>query len=122
MIWYGKPLPGADSATNHKVKNNTVYFQTGEEVYEATLTNDKEEQEFHQVVNYWEKLDKVQQVFFLQMKASGKELDPKYFNAEERKAFQASDTREWGQWLANNVVRRVPKAEVPKIPRGKICR
>ena len=54
------------------------------------------------------------------MKASGKELDPKYFDQKESEAFQESDRAEWSSWLKNEVVKKVPDHEIGKIDKGKV--
>lgn len=40
-------------------------------------------------------------------KASGKKLDPKFFNAEEKEKFRQADAAEWKQWIDNGVIRRL---------------
>ena len=60
------------------------------------------------------------EVMLQKLKASGKELDPKAFDAEERKAFDAADTQEWKQWLQNGVVRKLTTAEAAKNPKWEI--
>ena len=62
----------------------------------------------------------VAEVMLQKLKASGKELDPKAFNEEEKRAFDASDTQEWKQWLDNGVVRKLTSAEAAKVPRWEI--
>lgn len=64
----------------------------------------------------------VSEVMMQKLKASGKELDPKFFDELERKAFDASDKNEWKQWLQNQVVQRVPPAEAARIPKWEIFR
>ena len=44
------------------------------------------------------------EVMLLKMKASGKELDPKFFNDEEKEKFRKSDAAEWKQWIDNGVI------------------
>ena len=62
------------------------------------------------------------EVMLLKLKQNGKELDPKYFDEKEKAEFQASDAKEWQQWIRNRVVRRLTKAEEAKIPRRQIFR
>ena len=56
------------------------------------------------------------------LKASGKELDPKAFDAEERKTFDASDAQERKQRLQNGVVRKLTPAEAAGIPKWETFR
>ena len=49
-----------------------------------------------------------------------KELDPRWFSPEEKKAFDISDATEWSQWLNNEVVEKVKPEDVRKVPRHQI--
>ncbi|CAE8613639.1 unnamed protein product, partial [Polarella glacialis] len=60
------------------------------------------------------------QPFLLKLKASGKELDPRFFDQTEAAAFLESDKQEWSQWIRNNTVRILTPAEASKIPRRLI--
>ena len=62
------------------------------------------------------------EAFLLQNKANGKELDPRYFNEEERKAFQESDKKEWSSWIKNKVVRRLTEEEAAQVSPRNIFR
>jgi len=59
----------------------------------------------------WEKLwssEDENQAFceaYLLNKANGKELDPKYFDQEEKEKFREADRKEWMSWIENKVVR-----------------
>ena len=46
--------------------------------------------------------------------------DPKYFDAEEWKAFEKSDQKEWSQWLQNKVVKFLTPEEARRVPREKV--
>ena len=62
------------------------------------------------------------EAFILQMKANGKELDPKHFNEEERVAFKEADRKEWQSWIKNKVVKRLSDEEARKVDRRLIFR
>ena len=62
------------------------------------------------------------EAFLLKNKANGKELDPRFFNHEERQAFNESDKKEWMSWLKNKVVRRLTDEEASKIDKRLIFR
>ena len=59
-------------------------------------------------------------VYTLQLKAGGKELDPKYFDWKERSAFNKSDAEEWDQWVKNRVIRVLTPQEERRVPKDKI--
>ena len=59
-------------------------------------------------------------VYTLQLKAGGKELDPKYFDWKERSAFNKSDAEEWDQWVKNRVIRVLTPHEERQVPKDKI--
>ena len=44
------------------------------------------------------------EAYLLLNKANGKELEPKYFNEEEKKRFEEADRKEWMSWIENRVV------------------
>ena len=58
-------------------------------------------------------------VYLLKLKQDLKKLDPKFFNSEERKAFDASDKSEWHQWIKNVTVRTVPKQKEHLVDESK---
>ena len=60
------------------------------------------------------------EAFLLKLKASGKELDPRYFDTAEAKAFDESDAAEWSAWTKNNVVKRLSKEEARKVPAHRV--
>ena len=60
------------------------------------------------------------EAFLLRLKASGKELDPRYFTSEEAKAFDASDALEWQAWEKNNVVRKLSAEQARRVPAHRI--
>eukprot|EP00971_Amphidinium_carterae_P327520 6458931-Amphidinium_carterae.2 len=49
--------------------------------------------------------------YVLELKQSGKELDPTKFDEVAREAFEESDRTEWASWIKNGVVRIVPSHE-----------
>ena len=62
------------------------------------------------------------EAFLLKLKASGKELDPRFFDSKEAKAFEEADAAEWAAWTKNNVVRRLSREEAARVPRHRIFR
>ncbi len=103
LIFYGKQKP-----TTFRIKRpNEVYVQTTEGVEAIPMASPTEVQEFHRGTSYWQQLDRVQNTFFLRLKANGCELDPKYFNAEEKKGFGKADAKEWTQRIVNKIVERL---------------
>ena len=87
----------------------------------AEVKMDKREREDFE--NLWEEELKdvlVADTLYLKLKANKKELDPKYFDAEEKKQFQAADLKEWQQWIDHKVVRFVPPAEAKRVPASKV--
>ena len=85
LIFYGKEqLAESLRKRRRKQEVHKVYFQSGPELYEATLESKDEVEKFHDGVAQRELLDRAQATFFLNLKASGKELDPKHFNDEEK--------------------------------------
>ena len=73
-------------------------------------------------VAHEKRVRKACEVYLLRMKASGKELDPRFFDKEEEQAFHKSDVAEWESWIKNKVVEIVPPERAKNIPRNKIFR
>ena len=53
-------------------------------------------------INTLERESRLRESFYLRMKQSGKELDPRHFDAKEKEAFDQSDKKEWESWLKNS--------------------
>ena len=100
-------------------KPQATYVQLPTGVYKACL-GAKDRREFEQL--WLEELKDVlvNEVMILKLKQNGKELDPRWFNEQEKKAFDLSDAKEWEQWLNNEVVQKVLPAELTKVPRHQI--
>ena len=107
--------------TVNEPQKEKVFVEMPDGIYQTDLTAD-EYQEFTSM--YTEEVRDIltAEVLLLKMKQGGKELDPKYFDAKEKEAFEKSDMKEWSEWIKNSVIRRVPKEEAAKIPRSSIFR
>ena len=57
---------------------------------------------------------------FNKLQRKGRELDPKYFNEQERAAFRVSDAKEWQSFLDTGAVVIVPPKEAQRIPAERI--
>ena len=75
----------------------------------------------------WQAMSKEEvnrQAFFealvLQMKMNGQELDPRFFDAGEKKGFDESDRKEWESWVKNKVVRRFTPEEARQVDKKNV--
>ena len=91
---------------------NEVFVEMPDGLYQVLVSDKKE----------WEKLKKEEinrqafyEAFLLQMKSNGKELDPRFFSAEERQGFKESDKKEWQSWIKNQVIKRLSPEEARKV-------
>ena len=64
----------------------------------------------------------VTEAFLLKMKASGKELDARFFDEKEAEQFAKSDLAEWEAWEKNKVVRRLSPEEAKRVPSHRVFR
>ena len=96
--------------TEDPSKPTEVFVELPDGIHGVTLTT-SEAAEFQQM--WLEEMHDtlLAEVMILRMKQSGKELDPSFFDAFERQAFNKSDIKEWSEWIKNKVVRRVEKGE-----------
>lgn len=62
----------------------------------------------------------VADALYLKLKENKKELDPKFFDQEEKKQFAASDRKEWQQWIDHKVVRFLSPEEAKRVPKNLI--
>ena len=66
--------------------------------------------------------------FFLKWKTlkkdqrKGRELDPRYYNVEEEKAFAAADAKEWKSFLDTGAVTVIPPHLAKKVDLSRICK
>ena len=102
-------------------KSHRVYVELPGGLIEAKM-HPEEAAEFHTL--WCEEIRDllVADALVLRLKENKKELDPKFFNSEEQKAFERADQKEWSQWLANKVVRFLQPDEAARVPRSKIFR
>ena len=100
-----------------KSATHTVYVAKENQVFSVQVLNDDLVQ-----AAFADLADNVlcQEVFLLKMKASGKELDPRFFSDEEKAAFDASDQKEWKAWLDNKVVQLLSPEEAKRVPLERI--
>lgn len=114
--WRGMTLFTRVKRPVEEEKEGKGYVEVKGKIYEVLvsertrwleLVEEKERQLYHEVL-------------LLKLKASGKELDPKWFNFEEAKKFQESDKKEWEAWIRNGVVRRLTSEEAKVVPSGAI--
>ena len=96
--------------TSVYVKKNNVFYQTAPFDLEVIMAA-FEDLKFDCMVK---------EAFILKMKASGKELDPRWFSEQERLEFDKSDEVEWRAWEDHNVIKRLSPAEARKIPKDRI--
>ena len=100
-----------------KPEERSAYVEMPDGVYEVMVSN----------YQGWKSLCTVEdenqafcEAYLLLNKANGKELDPRYFNQEEKEKFQEADRKEWMSWIENKVVRRLTPAEVVKVDKRLI--
>ena len=62
------------------------------------------------------------ETYLLKLKTNAKELDDRFFNETEKRAFAKSDIEEWRNWIRNKAVDTKPLThdEGKKIPKDKI--
>ena len=111
MYWKEKPKNKPD-----KVKS---YVEKDGEIYEVKWSS-RQRKLFEREWAAEMKDILMSEVMLLKMKQSGKELDPKFFDKEEKAQFDLSDQKEWSQWIENGVIRRLTPAERAKVPKEAI--
>ena len=97
-----------------------VYVQLGEDTFKTTLKSEEDCIKWKELVRREKVWQKYRQVLLLKLKASGKELDPRWFNEEETKAFKDSDRSEWEAWVKNGVIERLTPEQGSKVPSSAV--
>ena len=99
----------------------SVYVELPGGLVEAKMDSEKA-QEFQALWTEEVKDLLVADALLLRLKENKKELDPKFFDEEEQKAFDEADKKEWKQWLNNKVVKFLTPEQAAKVPKSKIFR
>ena len=95
------------------------YFETPFGLAKAKVHQDDLAQ-IHEETELIKQESRLRESWFLKLKQSGKELDPRHFDHKEKLAFDASDTKEWEAWLRNKSVELVDPVKARKVPKSKI--
>lgn len=119
FLWRGMTLFLHQGNPDKQPGTNEVFVEMPDGLYQVLVSDKKE----------WEKLKKEEinrqafyEAFLLQMKSNGKELDPRFFSAEERQGFKESDKKEWQSWIKNQVIKRLSPEEARKVDPKNIFR
>ena len=109
--------------TDHPKNDDPIYvnyMDTPEGLVQLPFSFE-ELQDVHEIYQSWSAGERSsQETYLLRMKASGKELDPKFFDAEQQAKYEEADRKEWKQWVTTESAAVVPLQEERKIPRYKI--
>ena len=92
-------------------------IQVGNEVFAARCLDPELWKSF---VRREKELEIASEALVLRLKASGKELNPRYFDEAESQAFRKSDQKEWDSWVKNQVLQRLTPAEAARVPSSMV--
>ena len=120
MEWKGMTIFYKEDE-EEKPTQSKVYMEMKDGLYEVPMSQ-KEKEIFEGLWLEDVKDILMAEVLVLKFRQNGKELDPKWFDESEKKAFRDSDAKEWSSWIENKVVRRVPRSEEKDVPRQHIFR
>ena len=123
VAWRGLTVfVNPEAKKSKKEPPHKAYVQIDENTYEASLKSSEEVKIWKDLVEKEQVWQVYKQVLLLKLKASGKELDPRWFSEEEAKKFQDSDLREWEAWIKNGVIKRLTPEEAASVPKSAIFR
>ena len=124
FAWRGMTLfhrDGEAPSVRKKQQTFDTYIQLPDGIYQKKMSwEERRSFEAHFIEDMKDVL--ISEILIQKLKASGKELDPKYFDQKEKEAFEKADAQEWRQWVDNKVVRRLSPTEASKVPRWEIFR
>ncbi|CAK9094352.1 Transposon Ty1-PL Gag-Pol polyprotein, partial [Durusdinium trenchii] len=123
VAWRGLTVfVNPEAKKSKKEPPHKAYVQIDENTYEASLKSSEEVKIWKDLVEKEQVWQVYKQVLLLKLKASGKELDPRWFSEEEAQKFQDSDLREWEAWIKNGVIKRLTPEEAASVPKSAIFR
>ena len=121
VAWRGLTLFVREKRVEKTVsEGNEVFIQVENETYKMKMEDEGDRARWKELVDRERQWQKYKEVLLLKLKASGKELDPRWFSEEEAKAFQDSDRVEWEAWIRNGVIQRLRPEEASKVPKEAI--
>lgn len=118
-LWRGLTMFTKKEEPKEEKKIEDIYIQIGEEMFRTKVICPEQWQELRR---HEEKRAVYHQVLALQLKSSGKELDPRWFNEQEAQKFAESDLKEWEAWIRNGVIERLTEDEARKVPKSSVFR
>ena len=118
-LWRGLTMFTKKEEPKEEKKIEDIYIQIGEEMFRTKVSCPEEWQELRR---HEEKRAVYHQVLALQLRSSGKELDPRWFNEQEAQKFAESDLKEWEAWIRNGVIERLTEDEARKVPKSSVFR
>ena len=93
-------------------KEGNVFVELPHGVYEVKV---EDYEEWLKLRREEEDRQAFHEAYLLINRPNGKELNPKFFNEAEKKAFAESDSKEWMSWIDNKVVRRLNDEEIRQL-------
>ncbi|CAE7814472.1 unnamed protein product [Symbiodinium microadriaticum] len=94
----------SDGAKVFTTKPVTAYFKVRSQVFAVDVCSNDSNDVVEAAGRDLDAATMALEVFLFKMKANGKELDPKHFDADERNAFRDLDLKELAAWMENDVV------------------
>ena len=115
--WRGLTLFTKGKQLKKEAEDGRSFVEIGQDIYEVPI-NDRSR--WVELIEEEKDREAYHQVLMLKLKASGKELDPRWFNFEEAEKFKESDKKEWEAWIKNGVIKRLTKEEAKTVPKEAI--
>ncbi|OLQ12139.1 Transposon Ty1-DR1 Gag-Pol polyprotein [Symbiodinium microadriaticum] len=112
-------LKARERAASQAASGQKVFVASSSQVFQVTVASEEVIRAASE--DLAENVMKTQ-AFILKMKANGKELDPKFFDGAEQKAFDKADQKEWQAWLDNKVIEQLDPVTASRVPRARVFR
>lgn len=122
VLWRGMTLFVRETRVNEfdGKLGQEAFAQLEGDLYKMPMRNQEDVGRWKELVEREKKWQRYKQILLLKLKASGKELDPRWFNEAEAKAFQDSDRAEWDAGVRNGVIVRLTPQEAAQVPSSAI--
>eukprot|EP00971_Amphidinium_carterae_P336165 6472371-Amphidinium_carterae.1 len=97
-----------------------VYLSLPDGIVTAIKMTQNGATELKETVRAWQEDRREWETYLLQLRKSGKELDPRFFSKQEAERFKAADQKEWREWINHGVCRVLSEQEARGVPKSQM--
>eukprot|EP00971_Amphidinium_carterae_P252670 5016376-Amphidinium_carterae.2 len=115
QLWHGVTVFVREEFDVHE-----VYLSLPDRIVTAIKMTRSGETELKETVRAWQQDRREWETYLLQLRKSGKELDPRFFSWQEAERFKTADKKEWRGWIKHGVCRVLSEQEARGVPKSQM--